>query len=279
MKKLALVSFVMFLSSIVWAEKPKSAAATQPVKTTKVKKAKGLDPSTKAALNDPDFRAAMKQDICDPTPKKVVKKAPPKKAAPAKKVVKKVNVRQNVSVGVTNSVPGPMGPAGPVGPQGLSGKDGKDGKDGKNGAVGAVGPRGPAGPGAHFVIMPTVFLTRSGVSGLLSGRLVLGLGRQAGFEIDAGAGLSPYRRFATSVSGAIVLRAGKWFAVGVGPIGWWDIGDWHGVKEQYLGVKAGVRFAPWKFVFSVDATMGALGKSPGLWKYATGGLFSAGVRF
>jgi len=284
MKKSLIAFFILAFSSTVWAEKPQPAAATPSAKQ-KVKKADPLDPATKAALKNPDFRKAMAEEVkaeCNPTPKKA-KKAPPKKAAPAKKVVtKKVHIRQNVSVGVTNPVPGPVGPAGPQGLAGANGKDGrdgKDGKDGKNGAMGVVGPRGPAGPGAKFVIMPTAFVTSSGVSALLSGRLILGLGRQVGFEIDAGAGLSPHRRFATSVSGAIVLRAGKWFAIGAGPIGWWDVGDWHGVKEQYLGCKAGVRFTPWIFVFSADALLGAMGRSPGLWKFAPGGLFSAGVRF
>lgn len=258
MLKIVTLSFVVAFSSTSWADKPNVCT---------------FDPDMKEALKDPQVRQAVREDVCPPLPKKAIaKKAPPKKA------VKKVTLRQNVSVGVQSPVSGPMGPVGPTGPQGLVGHNGHDGKDGLPGAS-IVGPRGPAGPGAKFVIMPTAFVTPSGVSGLLSGRLILKLGHQVGLELDAGGGLSSHRQFATSVSGAIVLRAAEWFAIGVGPIGWWDVGDFHGVKEQYIGCKAGVRFTPWILVFSVDATAGALGKSPGVWRYATGGLFSVGLRF
>ena len=266
MRKIFVMSLILAFSSTAWAEKPQACT---------------LDPDMKEALKNPQVRQAVREDVCPPPPRKVVaKKAPPKPAA--KRLVKKVTVRQNVSVGVQSPVPGPhglQGLTGSVGPQGLSGYNGRDGKDGRDGIPGIVGPQGPAGPGAKFVIMPTMFVTSSGVSGLLSGRLILGLGHQVGFELDAGAGLSPHRRFSTSVSGAILLRVAKWFAYGLGPIGWWDVGDFHGVKEQYVGCKVGVRFASWIFVLSVDATAGALGKSPGLWRYATGGLFSLGARF
>ena len=270
MRKIVAMSFILALSSTSWAEKPQPVAATQPAK--KVKKATVLDPGTKAALKDTEFRDAMKQEVRDPKPSP--KKAPPKK--PAKKFVPR-------SMSLPEPIVGPMGPmglAGPQGPMGLAGSAGPQGLAGHDGHSGPVGQRGRAGPAAKFAIIPTVFVTSSGVSGFLSGRLVLVLGNRFGFEIDAGAGLSPHRRFATSVSGAVLLRFTSILALGVGPIGWWDIGDWQGVKEQYLGAKAGVRFLPLeRVVVSLDMTAGALGKSPGLWRYATGGLFSLGVRF
>jgi hypothetical protein len=255
MKNVIAVMFVVFLAPVVWAEKPK------------VK----IDEHIKNALQDPRFRQAVKEEVCTSSP--VKKKS-------AKKVVKKKAPKP-----APRPIPGPQGPQGLPGPQGPEGQRGPmgpvgaQGPRGKDGAPGAIGPQGPQGPNAKFAILATGFTTGFNTSAMLSGRLMLELGKYLGFELEGGWGLSDDRHMATMATGAVMCRLWKELRLAAGPVGWWNVGHFKGVREQYLGGKVGLRLVYRHLLVSADVAMGADGKAPGNWRYATGGLVSGGVRF
>ena len=160
-------------------------------------------------------------------------------------------------------VVGPQGPAGPRGP---------------------AGPQGPAGASwrPEVAVFGALLALRSGIAGFVASRLRCGLGPRWGVEVEGWFGTTPAQNFGSYAAGGASYQW-KMLEIAGGPIGYWDVGNFRGVKEQFFGARVGGRvFFGDCIVISLDAAAGALGSVENqevVWRFAPAGMVSVGLKF